>query len=185
MTSKTISTGARACVNPPAWFEHVKIRQVIQADLPALEWDGEYSHFRRVYAEAFTRARNGLAVLWVSELPGAGLIGQVFIQLECSRKELADGCTRAYLYGFRVRPEYRGRGLGSRMLAIVEEDLRRRGFIYLTLNVAKDNPRAAQLYETHGYVVTAPEPGIWKYPDEKGVIHEVVEPAWRMEKRLV
>ena len=35
-----------------------------------------------------------------------------------------------------------------------------------------------------GYYVVAPEPGIWSYPDEKGVWHRVEEPAWRMEKKI-
>jgi ribosomal protein S18 acetylase RimI-like enzyme len=62
--------------------------------------------------------------------------------------------------------------------------LRQREFRYITLNVARDNPRAQQLYVRRGYYVVAPEPGIWSYPDEKGVWHRVEEPAWRMEKML-
>ena len=80
---------------------------------PSLEWDGEYAHFRRVYQDAFNRSQRGLSVLWVAELPGSGVIGQVFIQLICDRPELADGTNRAYLYSFRVRPEYRSAGTRS------------------------------------------------------------------------
>lgn len=75
-------------------------------------------------------------------------------------------------------------GLGTRVMEIVEEDLRARGFQIVTLNVAKDNPGAQRLYERRGYVRVAHEPGIWSYPDENGVWHTVVEPAWRMEKNL-
>lgn len=166
------------------WLDQVIIRQVTQADLPGMEWDGEYAHFRRVYAEAYQRMQRGYTVLWVADLPGTGLIGQVFIQLVCDRPELADGYERAYLYSFRVREAYRGQGLGTLIMDIVEDDLRQRGFQYVTLNVARDNPRAQQLYRRRGYTVVAPEPGIWSYPDEVGVWHQVEEPAWRMEKML-
>ncbi len=166
------------------WLPRVVIRLLQKKDLPQLEWDGEYTHFRRVYAEAYERMQAGMSVLWVAELAGAGIIGQVFIQLTCDRPELADGSTRAYLYSFRVRAPYRGGGLGTRILQTVENDLRARHFKHVTLNVARDNVRAIRLYERCGYHIVAPEPGVWSYQDEKGVWHSVVEPAWRMEKRL-
>jgi ribosomal protein S18 acetylase RimI-like enzyme len=166
------------------WLHTVDIRHIRKSDLPALEWDGEYSHFRQIYTDAYNRSVRGMSVLWVADLPGAGIIGQVFIQFSCDRPELADGHYRAYLYSFRIKPAYRSAGLGTRILEVVELDLFKRGFHYLTLNVARDNPRAQQLYERLGYKVVAPEPGIWSYIDPDGVWHQVEEPAWRMEKRL-
>ena len=125
---------------PENWSVEVTIRHLQRKDLPALEWDGQYSHFRRVYAEAFERALCGLSVLWVAELDSHGIIAQVFIQLNCRRPELADGDIRAYLYSFRVKPAFQCAGLGTRMLSVVEADLIFRGFKFVTLNVAKDNP---------------------------------------------
>lgn len=168
-----------------SWMDRVVIRLLKRDDLPDLEWDGEFTHFRRVYADAYQRMLRGLSLLWVAELPGKGVIGQVFIQLTCDRPELADGRERAYLYSFRVRKEYRSNGLGARILETVEEDLHQRNFQFVTLNVARDNLRAQQLYIRKGYRVIAPEPGIWSYPDEKGIWHRVEEPAWRMEKKLL
>ena len=167
-----------------SWPSQVVIRCLEEEDLPNLEWDGEYTHFRRVYAEAYERFVAGLSVLWVAELAGAGIIGQVFIQLICDRLELANGVDRAYLYSFRVRSPYRGSGLGTRILHTVEADLRKREFKTVTLNVARDNRRAIQLYFRQGYHIVAPEPGSWSYQDEKGIWRHVEEPAWRMEKRL-
>ena len=175
---------SREKIAETSWLDDVTIRTMVDTDLPGLEWEGEYRHFRRVYADAYHRMQRGLSVLWVAEHPERGIVGQVFIQLVCDRPELADGVERAYLYSFRVRKEYRSFGLGSRIMEAVEEDLRERGFQYVTLNVARDNPRAQQLYVRRGYHVVAPEAGIWSYPDEKGVWHRVEEPAWRMEKAL-
>ena len=131
----------------PAWLAQVSLRTVRQSDLLGLEWDGEYTHFRRMYRQVFTDSLKGRAVMWVAELPPVGLIGQVFIHLHSARIELANGVTRAYLYGFRVKPAYRDHGLGTTILRIVEDDLVKRRFSLVTLNVAKDNPDARRFYE--------------------------------------
>jgi ribosomal protein S18 acetylase RimI-like enzyme len=166
----------------PAWFDHVNIRQLEQRDLSALEWEGEYTHFRRLYANAFQRMRQGLSIIWIAELPGASLIGQVFLQLDCDRKELADGSSRAYLYSFRIKPKFRNIGIGGRILNVVEQDLIQRRYGILTLNVARDNYSAMRFYDRHGFRITAEESGIWDYQDEMGNWQHVEEPAWRMEK---
>jgi ribosomal protein S18 acetylase RimI-like enzyme len=168
----------------PAWLQQVRVRRMESADLPALEWNGEFAHYRRLYFDAFSRMQAGLAIHWVAELPGAGIIGQVFIQLICDRPELADGFDRAYLYSFRVKPAYRGCGVGARVLNTVSVDLRKRHFRILTLNVAKENIAARRLYERDGFRVVAHEPGVWSYTDHEGILHHVEEPAWRMEKKL-
>lgn len=122
--------------------------------------------------------------MWVAELTAHGVIGQVFTQLISNRIELADGKDRAYIYGFRIRPAYRGQGLGSKMLKLVEIDLQQRGFRFVTLNVGQDNILARKLYERMGYRVVDSDPGEWSYLDHDGVHREVSEPAWRMEKTL-
>lgn len=169
---------------PPSWLSKVLIRRLSKADLPALEWDGEYTRFRRLFAETYQSAMKGRAILWVADLPDNGLIGQLFVQLNSARLELADGKTRAYIYAFRVRQPYRGAGLGTRLLLNAEADLVHRGYQWVTLNVGRDNPNARRFYERYGYRIVASEPGIWHYYDETGQRREVSEPAWRMEKRI-
>lgn len=161
------------------------IRLATQKDLPSLEWEGEYTHFRQLYREIYQGACDGRALMWVADLPVAGVIGQLFVQLTSGRTELADGKTRAYIYGFRIKPAYRRQGLGRKMLQIAETDLLERRFSWATLNVARDNPAARRLYEAAGYQVVGADPGIWSYIDHQGVRREVNEPAWRMLKQLV
>jgi ribosomal protein S18 acetylase RimI-like enzyme len=122
--------------------------------------------------------------MWVAELPGIGIIGQLFVQLTSARQELADGVERAYIYGFRIKPDFRGFGLGRRMMQVAENDLAQRRFQRATLNVARDNPQARRLYETLGYRVVGMDPGQWSYLDHLGIRREVHEPAWRMEKHI-
>jgi ribosomal protein S18 acetylase RimI-like enzyme len=168
----------------PVWKSEILIRRLVQKDLPELEWDGEFKHFRRLYAEIYRSTSQGRALMWVAELPGVGIIGQVFVQLNSTRSELADGLTRAYIYGFKVKPEYREAGIGSNLLRTVEEDLYRRKFDFITLNVGRDNLAARRFYERHGYEVVADEPGRWSYYDAEGQRREINEPAWRMLKAI-
>lgn len=162
----------------------VIIRPVKHTDLLSLEWEGEYRHFRRLYYEIYQSASRGKAIMWAAELPGIGLIGQLFVQLVSGRTELADGSTRAYIYGFRIKPDYRQQGLGRRMLHVAERDLTERNFQRVTLNVGQDNPHARRLYERLGYRVVGTDPGKWYYIDHQGNRRDVHEPAWRMEKEL-
>ena len=103
----------------------------------------------------------------------------------CDRPELADGWQRAYLYSFRIKPEFRNQGLGTEMIRVIENYLLAKQFSRLTLNVARDNPDARRLYNRLGFQIVAEEPGVWSYPDELGVWHTVQEPSWRMEKLLL
>lgn len=166
-------------------LDHIVIRTAHRSDLPALEWGGEYSHFRLLYRDIYQGVLRGEAVMWVAELESVGVIGQLFVQLIASRGELADGRRRAYLYGFRIKTDYRQQGLGGRMLDHVEEELSERGYRWMNLNVAKDNVQARRFYEKRGYHVIASEPGRWSYIDDRGHRLQVNEPAWRMEKDLV
>ena len=163
----------------------VVVRYGGRSDLPALEWDGEYKHFRRLYADTYFMVERGQALIWVAETQGAGIIGQVFVSLSGARQELSDGVTRAYIYGFRVRPAYRNQGVGARLLHAVEEDLTRRGFRQANLNVGRDNHGALRFYARFGYHIAGAEPGRWSYIDDKGRRCDVCEPAWRMEKTLL
>lgn len=162
----------------------ILIRTATDQDLIHLEWDGEYRHFRKLYQEIYESSKKGDAILWVVELNGSGIIGQVFIQLDSVRKELADGSTRAYLYGFRIQSEYRNQGIGSYLLRFVETDLYSRGFVKMTLNVGRENINARRLYDRNGYKIVGVESGNWSYLDENGLRKQVNEPAWRMEKQL-
>jgi ribosomal protein S18 acetylase RimI-like enzyme len=167
------------------WLSQIQIRLGREEDLPALEWQGEYIHFRKLYRQVYQNACDGKACIWVAELGQVGIIGQVFVQFSSSRKELTDGETRAYIYGFRVQPAYRGSGVGTQLLKCVEQDLQKRRFRWVTLNVSRQNLIAQRFYKRNGYQIVAAEAGRWSYLDHLGQRREVDEPAWRMQKSLV
>jgi len=56
-----------------------------------------------------------------------------------------------YICGMALFPEYRGRGIGTRLLALAEEHARDRGFKKVSLIVFEQNTGAKQLYDRAGY----------------------------------
>ena len=166
------------------WASDLCIRHAIQEDLKALEWNGQYTHFRRLYRDIYQGTRNGRTLMWVVELQRIGVIGQLFVQLSSTRHDLADGSNRAYFYAFRIQPPYRGIGIGSKLLNFAEGDLLKRRFRWITLNVGQDNLAARRFYERHGYQVFGEEDGEWSFFDNFGVRQVVHEPAWRMQKHI-
>ena len=160
------------------------IRQVTRADLPGLEWEGEYWKFREMFADLYHNSLAGRTLMWVVVSPEGALIGQAFVMLKSGERDAADGKNRAYVFSFRVKESWRNQGVGSYLMNFVEDDLRQRGYQFVTLNVAKENTFALRLYTRLGYQVIGARPGIWSYRDPDGIIHHVKEPSWRMMKSL-
>ena len=158
-----------------------RIRHATEADLAALEWDGEYRRFRRLYRAALKEARRGERALLVAEVDGR-IVGQIFVQLEATFMGQPD--TTAYLYAFRVRPPFRNRGIGTALVVEAEALLLQKGFTRAVIAVAKDNEPAWRLYERLGYVRFGEDAGEWSYIDEHGRIQDVVEPAFLLGKDL-
>lgn len=161
----------------------VLIRHAQEGDLDALEWEGRYQHFRRLYRNAMNQAKRGKRVLLVAEVDG-WLVGQVFVQLVSSLGAYADGVSSGYLYAFRVRPEYRNRGIGGQLLSAAEAELRDRSYSRAVIAVAKTNTRARNLYERFGFRKIGEDPGRWSYLDHEGSLRHVAEPAFILEKAL-
>jgi len=166
-------------------LDEIILRQATETDLPLLEWEGEYANYRRLYLEVFQRTLRNCAVMWVATDYNNRMLGQMFVQLSSHQIDLADGYFRAYMFGFRVKKKNRCMGIGTLLLLQTEKDLIERNFQRVCLNVAKNNWRARQLYERHGYQILHEDPGEWSYQDNNGIWHDIAEPAWRMEKQLV
>ena len=54
---------------------------------------------------------------------------------------------------FIVRPEFRGRGIGSRLMALAETQARERGYDRVSLVAFEENSGSVRLYERLGYAV--------------------------------
>jgi ribosomal protein S18 acetylase RimI-like enzyme len=163
--------------------QQVVIRPVRENELEALEWDGLYTKYRRIYNQTYNDVVRGQRMMLVAAA-GKLLVGQVFVQLSSSESRFADGFSRAYLYSLRVRPDWQGQGLGTRLITAAEEALLARGFTSAVIAAGKENPGARRLYERLGYRAFAEDPGVWNFVDANGTRQTVQEPCWVMEKNL-
>ena len=164
-------------------MQKVLIRPIREGELSALEWDGAYTKYRKVFLQTYEDAVRGQRIMLVAVI-GAQIVGQVFIQLSSTERSYADGYSRGYLYSLRVRSEWQGRGIGTRLVKAAEAALRARGFATAVIAAGKENSRAHQLYERLGYRTFADDPGVWYFQDVNGVQQSVSEPCWVMQKRL-
>ncbi len=169
----------------PTTITEFIIRPLREDELPALEWDGEYTHFRNLFRQSFEEMQLGQRVMLIAhEAETGALAGQVFVQFISGDPKYADGASRGYLYALRVRPAYQSRGLGRQLILAAEDHLRTRRMAVATIGVAKGNLRAQKLYERMGYEIVAEDPGRWTYVDHLGRMREVNEPSWLMAREL-
>lgn len=165
------------------WLNSVTIRPWRESDLPALEWDGEYSDYRLVYRGVFRNSLRGLACPLLAETAADGMIGQVILS-ERSPSRAYDPYHPVYfLTSFRIKPAFRSHGLGARMLAACANMTLRRGFSEIFLNVAVNNPRAVAFYRRNGFGIVREEEARWSYIDPRGRQHDEHELSYLM--RLV
>jgi len=163
--------------------EPLRIRFATSEDLKALEWDGEYAHYRRLFQRAIEEAQNGRRILLLAEI-GEQLVGQIFMQLTTQANFSTEGVSSGYLHAFRVKPLFRNRGVGSQLLHEAEQNLVSRGFLRAVISVGKRNGAARRLYERAGYAMFTEDSGDWSYFDHLGRLREVSEPAFVLEKWL-
>jgi ribosomal protein S18 acetylase RimI-like enzyme len=161
----------------------VLIRHATEADLPALEWDGEYRKYRRIYRRAMEDARRGKRIIFVAEI-GGEIVGQIFVQLRHDRSNQEGMSSTGYLQSFRIKTSFRNRGIGTRLISQAEGALKKRGHKRAIIAVAQHNQDARRLYERHGYSVFREDPGEWSFIDDQGLPQYISEPAYLMEKQL-
>ncbi|MGH2522342.1 MAG: GNAT family N-acetyltransferase [Anaerolineales bacterium] len=169
--------------SPSALTETITIRPARAEDLPGLEWDDEFAHYRSLYRRVFEETQQGQRMMLVAAA-GEMIVGQVFVQLLSAEREFADGVSRGYLYSLRVRPAWQGQGIGTRLISAAEKELHARGFTTAVIAAGKSNEGAFKLYQRLGYRVFAEDPGVWYFTDVNGVRQNVEEPCWVMEKSL-
>ena len=96
-------------------------------------------------------------------LPGSFLVAGAFTdnQIVGVARVLSDGCSDAYIQDVVVDPEYRGRGIGAGLIALLTGELRKRGVDWIALVGEPGTEgfyRKLSWQEQPGYV-------LWKAPE--------------------
>ena len=87
-------------------------------------------------------------------------IHEIITRIRGDRNERKAAC-RLYLIG--VNDEYKGQGIGKKLVNHLEEELRKSGIINYGLSVRKDNKEAIRFYDKSGYSV--------EYEDAKSIYY--------------
>ena len=159
----------------------VTLRPAERADLPLLEWFGEYRHFRVVFQRAFAEQVKGNRLMLLADCAGFP-VGQVFLHYRTGERPSLG--PRVYMYSLRVLEMFRGHGIGTALIHQAERCGLDTGHAWASIAVARDNPGALRLYERLGYQIYAEDAGRWTYIDHRGRLRRVNEPCWLLEKRI-
>lgn len=160
---------------------NVVLRAATAADLPKLEWYGQFKHFRNLFRRTYREQQAGRRLMLLADLNDFP-IGHVFMHFKTTHEELVSN--RAYLYSFRVMEMFRGQGIGTWLLQEAETIILDHGLNWATIAVAKDNLGAQRLYQRQGYRIYGEDSGYWSYIDHRGSTQHVHEPCWLMEKHI-
>jgi ribosomal protein S18 acetylase RimI-like enzyme len=161
----------------------VRIREANEEDLPALEWEGEFIRFRRLYRQAMEETKKGRRVILVAELNDQ-VIGQLFVNFHSTWRNSFFGQHAGYLHSFRVKPDFRNLGVGRNLILKAESLIKERGYKRAVISVAQRNDAAMRLYQSVGYAVFREDPGRWSFMDHNNQVQHVIEPAYILRKSL-
>jgi len=94
--------------------------------------------------------QKGSQEFWVIE-KGDDIVGEFHIYWDKTDKDEANGINRAYLSAFRVHPDYRGQGLGTKLMQRVIERIKEKGFNEVTIGAYHHEPKIQALYKKWGF----------------------------------
>lgn len=172
-------------LEPASMMVHLPIalRIATQADLPKMEWYGQYAHHRQLFQRAFREQQQGRRRILLADCNNFP-IGHIFILLKNGNGAIGEGSHHAYFYSLRVMEMFRNQGIGTRLIQEAETLVKDQGFMQATIAVAKDNRSALRLYQRLGYQIFAEDSGRWSYVDHHGQTQQVNEPCWFLEKKF-
>ena len=111
----------------------------------------------------------GRQEFWVVETSRGALIGEVHIFWCSVDDDEADGRNRAYLCAFRVHPDHRRQGIGTRLMRRALKRIREKGFGEATIGVERDASDLKALYFRWGFTTLVKVTNIdHHHPDHNG-----------------
>jgi ribosomal protein S18 acetylase RimI-like enzyme len=144
--------------------EWIRVREAKAADLEAMvellsflfkqEADFSPSVEKQKRALEILLAQPNMGRLFVLTR-GARVLGMVSLLFTIST---AEGGKAAWLEDLVIRPDQRGKGLGTRLLRAAIDWARKEGLVRITLLADTENVNARRLYIRHGFNVSAMQP---------------------------
>ena len=128
----------------------MRIEKLTVQQLPLLTELFDYNDADQMIAECTRDIQSGavdIFVLFDKQRP----VGELHVRFESDDELYALRGHRAYLFAFRIREELQGRGLGTRLLKTVLDELAQAGYREFTVGVEDDNARALHMYQTMGF----------------------------------
>ncbi len=126
------------------------VRSLTEADLPSLTQLFNYNdeaEMLRSNKEALDKGEVEIFGLYAGEK----LIGELHVKyISDDERETVKG-KRVYLFAFRVHSDFRGKGLGRRLMKKVIDILSDRGYTEFTVGAEEDNERALHIYRAFGF----------------------------------
>lgn len=94
--------------------------------------------------------KKGNAEFWTLDDEGE-LVGELYVFYGLEDKDFADGQRTAYLCAFRVRRDFRGQGLGTKLICRVIEHLKDLGYQRASIGVDPADAADVRLYKRLGF----------------------------------
>lgn len=126
-----------------------EIRRITAAELPLLTELFDYADPDEMIRQNTREMNAGELDIFVM-FEGSKPIGELHAACK-SADERAEEGKRAYLYAFRIREGYRGRGAGKQLMEQVIGELEDRGYTEFTVGCEDGNDRARHIYEGFGF----------------------------------
>lgn len=112
--------------------------------------DGRLATIKSDVEKAIAGSEKGERIVYGFEKNGK-IIGTIQLIFNHEKEFYADGKTKAHLHHARVAEEFRGKGIGKKLIKETEVEAKQRGFKEITLGVDEDNYMAIKLYKSLGY----------------------------------
>ncbi|MGE5683385.1 MAG: GNAT family N-acetyltransferase [Bacillota bacterium] len=147
-------------------------------DLKELEWFGMFYNHRSIIQDSFKRHKLGTNYMIVAEA-NSFPIAQVWIDLEKKKHE-----NTGVIWALRVLQPFQRLGIGTDLIRISEDYLRRKKYSFSEINVEKDNLQARRLYERLGYIPVGQETEEYSFVTPDRIVINGKSVNWILQKPL-
>lgn len=163
-------------LTPAADLGPNRFREEPRASPFAKDYDREPDHRPTDWARRFDASSWGVIAAW----RGSARVGGTVLVQRSDEIEMLDGRDDLTLiWDLRVRPEDRGRGIGTRLVAAAADWARARGCTELKVETQNTNVAACRFYERCGFTLEKVDPHAYPaFPDEIQMLwYKTVSPA--------